>query len=67
MDTTSEATLASPAVAGGTDRLLSEARALGLLHDNSILPSYVVQGEELQVQSLEVEPQAELSSSGGTP
>lgn len=34
------------AFAGETDRLLSEARALGLLHDNSILPSYVVQGEE---------------------
>jgi hydrogenase nickel incorporation protein HypA/HybF len=27
----------------------------------------VVQGEELQVESLEVEPQAELSSSGGRP
>lgn len=34
------------AFAGETDRLLSEARALGLAHDNSILPSYVVQGEE---------------------
>lgn len=34
------------AFAGETDRLLVEARALGLLHDNSILPAYVVQGEE---------------------
>ncbi|MBJ7447078.1 MAG: homoserine dehydrogenase [Brevundimonas sp.] len=34
------------AFAGETDRLLAEARALGLVHDNSILPSYVVQGEE---------------------
>lgn len=34
------------AFAGETDRLLAEARALGLLHDNSILPAYVVQGEE---------------------
>ena len=34
------------AFSGETDRLLCEARALGLLHDNSILPSYVVQGEE---------------------
>ncbi|MDQ8028196.1 MAG: homoserine dehydrogenase [Brevundimonas sp.] len=34
------------ALAGETDRLLSEARALGLAHDNSLLPAYVVQGEE---------------------
>lgn len=34
------------AFAGETDKLLSEARSLGLVHDNSILPSYVVQGEE---------------------
>lgn len=34
------------AFAGQTDALLAEARALGLLHDNSILPAYVVQGEE---------------------
>jgi homoserine dehydrogenase len=34
------------ALAGETDRLLAEARALGLAHDNSILPAYVVQGEE---------------------
>lgn len=34
------------AFAGETDRLLSEAREMGLPHDNSILPSYVVQGEE---------------------
>ncbi|RZJ93737.1 MAG: homoserine dehydrogenase [Brevundimonas sp.] len=34
------------ALAGETDRLLGEARALGLAHDNSLLPAYVVQGEE---------------------
>ncbi|WP_439478029.1 amino acid kinase family protein [Brevundimonas sp.] len=34
------------AFAGETDRLLSEARALGLAHDNPLLPAYVVQGEE---------------------
>ena len=34
------------AFAGQTDALLTEARSLGLLHDNSILPAYVVQGEE---------------------
>ncbi|WP_420470639.1 homoserine dehydrogenase [Brevundimonas sp. FT23042] len=34
------------ALAGETDRLLAEARALGLAHDNSLLPAYVVQGEE---------------------
>lgn len=34
------------AFAGQTDQLLAEARALGLGHDNSILPAYVVQGEE---------------------
>lgn len=31
---------------GETDRLLAEARALGLAHDNPLLPAYVVQGEE---------------------
>lgn len=34
------------AFAGQTDRLLGEARALGLAHDNALLPAYVVQGEE---------------------
>ncbi len=34
------------AFAGETDRLLAEARALGLAHDNPLLPAYVVQGEE---------------------
>ena len=34
------------AFAGETDRLLSEARALSLAHDNPLLPAYVVQGEE---------------------
>lgn len=34
------------AFAGETDRLLAEARALGLAHDNPQLPAYVVQGEE---------------------
>ena len=34
------------AFSGETDKLLGEARALGLVHDNSILPAYVVQGEE---------------------
>ncbi|TPW00815.1 MAG: aspartate/glutamate/uridylate kinase, partial [bacterium] len=34
------------AFAGETDRLLGEARALGLAHDNPLLPAYVVQGEE---------------------
>lgn len=34
------------AFAGETDRLLDEARALGLAHDNPLLPAYVVQGEE---------------------
>jgi homoserine dehydrogenase len=34
------------AFAGETDRLLAEARTLGLAHDNSLLPAYVVQGEE---------------------
>ncbi|MDP3802699.1 homoserine dehydrogenase [Brevundimonas sp.] len=34
------------ALAGETDRLLAEARALGLAHDNALLPAYVVQGEE---------------------
>ncbi|HYC98182.1 homoserine dehydrogenase [Brevundimonas sp.] len=34
------------ALAGETDRLLGEARALGLAHDNALLPAYVVQGEE---------------------
>ena len=31
---------------GETDRLLAEARALGLAHDNPLLPAYVAQGEE---------------------
>lgn len=31
---------------GETDRLLGEARALGLAHDNHLLPAYVAQGEE---------------------
>jgi homoserine dehydrogenase len=34
------------AFAGETDRLLAEARGLGLAHDNPLLPAYVVQGEE---------------------
>lgn len=34
------------AFAGETDRLLAEARSLGLPHDNPLLPAYVVQGEE---------------------
>lgn len=34
------------AFAGETDRLLAEARLLGLAHDNPLLPAYVVQGEE---------------------
>ena len=34
------------AFAGETDRLLAEARTLGLAHDNPLLPAYVVQGEE---------------------
>lgn len=34
------------AFAGETDWLLAEARALGLAHDNPLLPAYVVQGEE---------------------
>jgi len=34
------------AFAGETDRLLDEARALGLAHDNVLLPAYVAQGEE---------------------
>ena len=34
------------AFAGETDRLLAEAQALGLAHDNPLLPAYVVQGEE---------------------
>ena len=34
------------AFAGETDRLLAEARALGLAHDNPLLPAYVVQAEE---------------------
>lgn len=34
------------AFAGETDRLLGEARALGLAHNNPLLPAYVVQGEE---------------------
>lgn len=34
------------ALAGQTDKLLSEARALGLDHDNELLPAYVVLGEE---------------------
>lgn len=31
---------------GETDRLLGEARTLGLAHDNHLLPAYVAQGEE---------------------
>ena len=31
---------------GETDRLLGEARALGLAHDNHLLPAFVAQGEE---------------------
>lgn len=34
------------AFADETDRLLAEARGLGLAHDNPLLPAYVVQGEE---------------------
>lgn len=34
------------AFSGETDRLLAEARGLGLAHDNPLLPAYVVQGEE---------------------
>lgn len=34
------------AFAGQTDRLLAEARGLGLDHDNGLLPAYVAQGEE---------------------
>jgi homoserine dehydrogenase len=34
------------AFAGETDRLLAESRALGLAHDNPLLPAYVIQGEE---------------------
>lgn len=34
------------AFAGETDRLLGHARALGLPHENALLPAYVVQGEE---------------------
>jgi len=34
------------ALAGETDKLLSEARQLGLDHDNELLPAYVVLGEE---------------------
>ena len=34
------------ALAGQTDKLLSEARELGLDHDNELLPAYVVLGEE---------------------
>ena len=34
------------AFAGQTDRLLAEARSLGLDHDNGLLPAYVAQGEE---------------------
>ena len=34
------------ALAGQTDKLLSEARDLGLDHDNELLPAYVVLGEE---------------------
>lgn len=34
------------AFADETDRLLGEARALGLAHDNPLLPAYVIQGEE---------------------
>ena len=34
------------AFAGATDRLLAEARALGLPHSNALLPGYVALGEE---------------------
>lgn len=34
------------AFAGETDRLLGEARALGLAHENALLPAYVAMGEE---------------------
>lgn len=34
------------AFAGETDRLLGEARTLGLPHSNDLLPGYVAQGEE---------------------
>ena len=34
------------ALAGSTDRLLADARELGLDHENDLLPAYVVLGEE---------------------
>lgn len=34
------------ALSGHTDRMLAEARALGLSHENELLPAYVVLGEE---------------------
>lgn len=34
------------ALGGQTDRLLADARALGLDHENDLLPAYVAQGEE---------------------
>ena len=34
------------AFGGATDRLLGEARALGLSHSNDLLPGYVALGEE---------------------
>ncbi len=34
------------ALGGQTDRLLADARALGLDHENELLPAYVAQGEE---------------------
>lgn len=34
------------ALGGHTDRMLAEARALGLAHDNDLLPGYVALGEE---------------------
>ncbi|WP_409018812.1 homoserine dehydrogenase [Brevundimonas vesicularis] len=34
------------ALSGHTDRMLAEARALGLGHENELLPAYVVLGEE---------------------
>lgn len=34
------------ALSGQTDRLLADARALGLDHENELLPAYVAQGEE---------------------
>lgn len=34
------------ALGGHTDRLLADARALGLDHENDLLPAYVAQGEE---------------------